>query len=489
MPFELTEELVRFLMDQNKELINQNKKQSEQISELTAQVEALTKKIEELTEQKNKNSNNSSKPPSSDGLKKPNKNKSLREKTDKKQGGQQGHDGHHLEIVGEPDKIKPVIPSRCKGCPNWINCQGNSCTGEKRYVVDIEIKQTLIEYRSLTITCPLDNEKLKGEFPETINGRISYGNKISALLVALNTVGAVSTDRVKEIAGSILNLPISKATIATMVSRFSEKVQPVLAVIKERILSSPVVNFDETGSRVDGRTGWIHGSVTSSYTLLGFSKKRGAKGMNEVGVLPLFKGIIQHDCWASYWKYDVSHAVCCAHLLRELNGIIENHPEQKWAVHFKTLLVNMKKTKDVSIINGELSANKHYLEMYNEQYDYLIRSAYEINPLPADDVSGKRGRKKKGKIRALIERLDNYKGAVCFFFNDFRVAFDNNQAERDLRMIKVKTKVSGCFRSEDGIRDYLAAMSYIGTAKKHGKNAFQAILNVFEGNIFYAIED
>lgn len=135
------------------------------------------------------------------------------------------------------------------------------------------------------------------------------------------------------------------------------------------------------------------------------------------------------------------------------------------------------------------SANEHYLEMYNEQYDYLIESAYEFNPLLVDNKSGKRGRKKKGKIRALIERLDNYKGAVCLFFNDFKVAFDNNQAERDLRMIKVKTKVSGCFRSEDGIRDYLAAMSYIGTAKKHGKNAFQAILNVFEGNIFYAIEE
>ena len=266
MPFEITEELVRYLMDQNK-------KQSEQITELTAQIEALTKKIEELTEQKNKNSNNSSKPPSSDGLKKPNKNRSLREKTDKKQGGQKGHDGHYLELIGEPDDVKHVILSRCQGCTNWNKCHGNACIGEKRYVVDVEIKQTLIEYRSLVVTCPLDKEKLKGVFSDTVNGRISYGNKISALLVALNTVGAVSTDRVKEIAGSILNLPISKATIVTMVSRFSEKVKPVLAVIKERILSSPVVNFDETGSRVAGRTSWVHGAVTSLYTLLGFSHK------------------------------------------------------------------------------------------------------------------------------------------------------------------------------------------------------------------------
>lgn len=137
----------------------------------------------------------------------------------------------------------------------------------------------------------------------------------------------------------------------------------------------------------------------------------------------------------------------------------------------------------------ELLKTEHVIGFHNEQYDFLIHTAYEMNPLPVTDETGKRGRKKKGKIRALIERLDNYKGAVCLFFNDFKVAFDNNQAERDLRMIKVKTKVSGCFRSEEGIRDYLSAMSYIGTAKKHGKNAFQAILIVFEGNIFYAIED
>src|SRR5574344_1713124 len=136
MPFEITEELVRYLMEQNKELLNQNRQLSDNVADLTAQVEVLTKKIAELTEQKNKNSNNSSKPPSSDGLKKPNKNRSLREKTDKKQGGQDGHNGHFLEIIGEPNETKPVIPLRCKGCPNWISCQSNSCSGEKRYVVD-----------------------------------------------------------------------------------------------------------------------------------------------------------------------------------------------------------------------------------------------------------------------------------------------------------------------------------------------------------------
>ncbi len=494
MPLNDQSEFINFLieqnksvMEQNKSVMAQNKELTETVAELTAKIDELTKKIAELTEQKNKNSNNSSKPPSSDGLKK--KTKSLREKTDKKQGGQEGHNGHGLEIVGEPDKTVDVIPERCAHCPNWEKCKGKLCPGEKRYVVDVTFKQTLTEYRSMKVQCPMDKSELKGVFPENVNGYISYGSKISAFLVALNTVGAVSTDRIKEIAGSILNLPIAKATIVSMVSKFSEKIQPVLAVIKELILGSAVVNCDETGSRVEGKTRWAHCIVTPLYTLLGYSQKRGSKGMDEIGVLPLFKGIIQHDCWVPYWKYDVEHAVCCAHLLRELNGIIENHPEQKWAEHFKRLLLNMKKTKDVSIANGETNADKHYLDMYGKQYDEILKSAYNINPLPVTEGKKKRGRPKKGKIRALIERMDKHKGEVCLFFSDFRVEFDNNQAERDLRMIKVKTKVSGCFRSEDGIRDYLAAMSYIGTAKKHGKNAFQAILNVFEGNLFYAIED
>ena len=477
------------LIAQNEELIVQNEELTKTVSELTEKIEELTKKISELTEQKNKNSNNSSKPPSSDGLKKPNKDRSLREKTNKKQGGQQDHSASNLVVTDRPTCIEKIIPSKCQACSMWGKCKGSACEGKRRCIIDIEIKKTITEYCSLEITCPMDNQKLKGEFPETVKGRYSYGNTIAAFLVALNSVGAVSTDRIKEIVGSIFDLPIGKGTIVNMVSRFSEKVKPVLEVIKNRIQNSPTAHFDETGSRVDGKTRWIHNASTFLYTYLHYSQKRGFKGMEDADVLPNFKGIAHHDCWSPYWKYkNIDHAICCAHLLRELNGIIENHPEQKWAEHFRILLLNMKRTREVSISYGEEKANKHYLEMYEKQYDEILQSAYEINPLPVIETTGKRGRKKKGKIRALIERLDNYKASVCLFFNDFRVEFDNNQAERDLRMIKVKTKVSGCFRSEDGIRDYLAVMSYVGTAKKHGKNAFQAILNVFEGNVFFALE-
>ena len=201
--------------------------------------------------------------------------------------------------------------------------------------------------------------------------------------------------------------------------------------------------------------------------------------MEQCGVLPEFKGIAMHDCWASYWNYpDIQHAVCCAHLLRELTGIDENHPEQKWASAFIDLLLEMKKVKDKAVEKGKDFLSYYHYHKFAKKYDELIEQARKENPLP-ETAEKKRGRKKKGKILALVERLANYKVPVCLFIHNFNVPFDNNQAERDLRMIKVKTKVSGCFRTEEGARDYRKIMSYVGTAHKQGHNAYQT--SVYKG--------
>ena len=225
MPLKDQSDFINFLMEQNKMLLTQNEELTKNVSELTAKVEELTKKIAELTEQKNKNSNNSSKPPSSDGLKKSNKDKSLREKTNNKQGGQPDHSASNLVVNDKPTHIEKIVPFKCQTCPMWEKCKGTACEGKRRSIIDIEIKKTITEYCSLEITCPMDNQKLKGEFPETVKGRYSYGNTIASFLVALNTVGAVSTDRIKEIVGSIFNLPIGKGTIVNMVSRREGKIK------------------------------------------------------------------------------------------------------------------------------------------------------------------------------------------------------------------------------------------------------------------------
>ena len=196
----------------------------------------------------------------------------------------------------------------------------------------------------------------------------------------------------------------------------------------------------------------------------------------------MFHGILVHDCWSSYWKHpNLTHAVCCAHLLRELTGIEENHPAYTWAKSFKELLLNMKKARDKALRKGQTALSCYYQKKFSAAYDAIIETAYSEVPEPQPDPSKKKGRKKRGKILALVDRLKTYKASVCLFIKDLDVPFDNNQAERDLRIIKAKAKVSGCFRSVEGAQDYLKIMSFVGTAKKLGHNAYEAIKNAITG--------
>ncbi|MBQ5562513.1 MAG: transposase, partial [Clostridia bacterium] len=229
---------------------------------------------------------------------------------------------------------------------------------------------------------------------------------------------------------------------------------------------------------------WVHDASNEYYTYLTLNSKRGYEAMKEADILPHYTGTVVHDCWSPYWKFDsAAHQLCCAHLLRELNGVTENHPEQTWAKKIKALLLKMKKAKERAIEKGKTKLCYSSVHRYKNQYDELISLAYSENPLP-EQKKGKKGKKKRGKVLSLIDRLAKYKGQVCLFLENFSVPFDNNQAERDIRNIKIKTKVSGCFRSIDGAVEYLNIMSYIGTARKHGLNSFSAVLAAVCGNPF-----
>ena len=447
----------------------------------TALIAQLNQTIQELKEQLNKNSKNSSKPPSSDGFKKP-APKSLRKPSGKKVGGQKGHQGTFLSVLSDPDKIVKHMPSACEGCPHYKMCKGTACVAEKRHVIDAVVTVNVVEHQLLEIPiCMLHGDTRKGNFPNDVKATVQYGENLQALSVALNTVGAVSVKRTHEILSGVFNIPLATGTISNMVKRCANAVSETVNRIKQKVANSGLGHFDETGTRVDKKLWWVHDASNCEFTYLDISPKRGYLGMEQCGVLPLFHGIAMHDCWASYWSYeDCQHAVCCAHLLRELTGIAENHPEQKWASAFIDLLLEMKKVKDKAVEVGKETLSYYHYHKFDKRYDELIKQAREENPLPVT-TEKKRGRKKKGKILALVDRLDNYKASVCLFIHNFMVPFDNNQAERDLRMIKVKTKVSGCFRSEEGARDYLKIMSYIGTAHKQGHNAYDAIRKAISG--------
>ena len=447
----------------------------------TALITQLNQTIQELREQLNKNSKNSSKPPSSDGFKKP-APKSLRKPSGKKVGGQEGHQGTYLSVISDPDEIVKHMPSACEGCPHYKMCKGTACVAEKRHVIDAVVTVNVVEHQLLEIPiCMLHGDTRKGIFPNDVKATVQYGENLQALSVALNTVGAVSVKRTHEILSGVFNIPLATGIISNMVKRCADAVSETVNRIKQKVADSSLGHFDETGTRVDKKLWWVHDASNCEFTYLDISPKRGYLGMEQCGVLPLFHGISMHDCWASYWSYeDCQHAVCCAHLLRELTGIAENHPEQKWASAFIGLLIKMKKVKDKAVEAGKETLSYYHYHKFDKRYDELIKQAREKNPLPVT-AEKKRGRKKKGKILALVERFDNYKASVCLFIHNFMVPFDNNQAERDLRMIKVKTKVSGRFRSEEGARDYLKIMSYVGTAHKQGHNAYDAIRKAISG--------
>lgn len=434
MPFHMVPEFMQQLLQQNAELIKQNAELAAQVATLTATIKELRQTIQELEEKKNKNSKNSSKPPSSDGYRK--KPVSLRGKSGKKQGGQDGHEGTNLP-QRKPDRMISCMPSKCSKCPHHDECRKKAEVIERRQVMDAVVKTEVVQYNKCRVTnCPLHGWSRDGQFPEGINGPVQYGDNLQALVVALNTVGAVSISRTHEILANVFNVPLSVATIKSMVSRCAGKLGDAIHEIGNRLVD----NADETGVRVDKQLHWAHVLCNARYTLIEIHPKRGWETMEDIGYLLKFHGVLVHDCRAPYWKHPdgITHAVCCAHLLRELTGVEENHPDYPWPKKFKELLLEMKKTRDRKAENGDTELNYYYQHKFSRMYDEVIETAYAETPVPEPKPGKKKGRKKRGRVLALVDRLKEYKASVCPFIKNFAVPFDNNQAERDLRMTKAK---------------------------------------------------
>jgi len=309
-----------------------------------------------------------------------------------------------------------------------------------------------------------------------VNSSVQYGNGVRALAIALNTVGMMSKIRAHEILNSLLGLPVSTGFIALAVRDFGEKITGQVNEIKAALKKEDVVNCDETGMRVEGTNYWVHSACSQNFTYLSVQCKRGGEGMTRAGFLPDYKGIIVHDCWSPYWKFqDVAHGVCCAHLLRDLAGIVENFPEvSEWARQMTALLQKMDHRCHEVRDEGSTALPGEEIASFERRYDEIITLAYQTNP-PPEQLKGKRGKPRRGKPLALIDRLKKYKGEVCLFARDFRVPFTNNLAEQSVRMVKVKNKVSGCFRTEGGAACFAKIMSLVQTARKHHINAFSAI--------------
>ena len=483
MPFNITPEFVQGLLDQLKQANEQKQALISQIEALTKLVEELRQTIKELEARLNKNPRNSSMPPSSEGYEKPNP-KSNREPSGKKPGGQDGHKGHGLKRI-QADRIDEVthIPDQCHGCPFEGKCEC-VCTSPIRHEYDIEITIVDRQHRTASFACKkCGGEVLSGRFPAGINSSQQYGDGIKSLAASLNTEGMMSVDRIHSLMSAVFLIPCSTGFISSAINELAEKLRPAAEGIFGSLLGSPVVNCDETGFRTDGKLYWVHSVCNGFFTHLAVHNKRGEEAMRAIGFLPNYYGIAIHDCWSPYWHFgQLMHGLCNEHILRELKGHQENNPEQEWIPRFRKFLQEMDHYKNETLAR-EAEMDPITVDGYLNQYDELLKTAVDSNPIPARKP-GQRGKVAKGKLRSLIDRLAEHKDEFCLFIKNMDVPFTNNLAEQSVRMLKVKIKVSGCMRTVAGAENFATIMSYIETVKKHGINVFDAIRIAFKGESY-----
>lgn len=444
-------------------------------------VDKLQERIKALEDQIAKNSRNSSKPPSSDGLNKP-APRSLRPRGERKVGGQKGHRGHTLQMVEKPDYTIVHTVDQCQKCGRSL-AEEEAVGDEKRQVFDIPpIKIEVTEHKAEIKSCPHCGHLNKGAFPEDVKAPTQYGLRLKGIWVYLKEYQLMPYKRTRELLRDIFGCDPSEGTLVNAAEKCSGLLQRVVGQIKEHLTASSVVSFDETGFSVEGDGQWLHVAGTSKLTNYGVHPRRGSEAMDDIGILPDFEGRAIHDFWKSYFKYDCDHGLCNAHHLRELIFLheVQGHG---WAEDMIDCLLEIKKAVDGTNEGTDtLSAEK--IAQFETLYQKVLDRGYAANPLPKQPKKKKRGRRKKTKARNLLERFDEYRKETLAFMYDSAVPFDNNLGERDIRMAKVQQKISGTFRSNDGARAFCTIRSYISTARKNGVNVLEAIRGALAGNPF-----
>jgi transposase/uncharacterized coiled-coil protein SlyX len=446
-------------------------------------VALLQERVKALEDQLAKNSHNSSKPPSSDGLNKP-APRSLRRRGERKVGGQKGHPGHSLKMVENPDHTVVHPVDRCEKCGLSLT-ENEASNFEKRQVVDIPpVRLEVTEHKTEIKTCPRCGHVSRGQFPEEVRAPVQYGLCIRAIGVYLKDYQLLPYKRTSELLSDLFSCNMSQGTLVNTVDACSRFLEEPVEQIKQQLIESRVVSFDETGSSVIGHRHWLHVASTDRLTYYGIHPKRGSKAMDQIGILPDFHGRAIHDFWKPYFKYNCDHGLCNVHHLRELIFLNERHG-QVWAENMIDCLLDIKQAVDQEKnITGSLSKEK--IDEFEVRYQNILDEGYAENPLPQEPLKKKkkRGITKKTKARNLLERLDEHREETLAFMHDFNVPFDNNLGERDLRMAKVQQKISGTFRSSNGPDTFCRIRSYISTARKNGANAIEVIQNAFAGRPF-----
>ena len=477
---ELLAECAR-LVAENATLTAENARLSAENVELRSLVERLEARIAELEHRQGRNSGNSSLPPSRDDAEaraaQTAKRQSRRTKSGRRQGKQPGGPGAHLARAAHPDRTVVHSPSACGCCGAGLGDAPISGR-ESRQVFDLpERRAEVTEHVAERRRCECGTET-RADFPAEATAPACFGPAVRAAGLYLMVRHHIPVARAAEILTDLLGVPVSTGFLASLSGEAADGLENFIDDLRDALANGPVAGADETSVRVAGSKWWFHVCCTALLTFLGAHPNRGVAATDDLKVLPRFKGTLIHDRWAPYWHYSgMRHAVCCAHLLRDLAAAAEIATQKPWADAMAALLVDALRRCDAARAAHRVELAARQRSNIRANYDNIVAVALAANPEPPD-----------GRKRARTEKI-GYNLAVAFrdrqdevlrFVDDLTVNFDNNQSERDLRMAKLQTKISGSFRSEHGAKNFATVRSYIETGRKHGANPFDTLLQLFQ---------
>jgi transposase len=446
------------------------------VADQAARIERLEAENAELRRRLGQNPRNSDRPPSSEGLAKP-APKSLRRRSGRKPGGQPGHEGRTLRQVDKPDVVVRHEPNVCAGCGDDLSDAAQVGLARRQVFEIPPMRATVTEHQLVTRRCGC-GVRTTAAAPAQVDAPVQYGPRLSAIVIYLLVAQFGAQKRVAQAVADLFGVPISQGSVAAVTSRAARRLEgDFLGFIQAALARSQRVHFDETGLRVDGRLHWVHSASTDKYSLVYIHPKRGREAMDAGGVLPGFAGIAVHDAWAPYDCYtSATHSLCNAHLLRELVAAAEADPAaQVWAQQGIDALLALKHAAEAALAAGQAGIDPHVLAEHVDRF----RQAALVGIKDHSGQRSKIGKKLHALARRMHDRLDDY---LRFARDPVRYPFDNNAAEREVRMVKLRQKVSGCLRTLAGAQQFCAIRSYLATAAKHGLNLLDALTRLAAGN-------